>query len=104
MDGEHYTALESVLVLLSAEAKRQLDRAEERAYSLEKEIADRRRGRILPDENQLQKIARYEAHLSREMYRALHELEALQTRRGGGASPLARVDVNVGEGFESFNP
>jgi hypothetical protein len=27
------------------------------------------------------------------MYQALHELEALQTRRGGKAAPLARVDV-----------
>jgi hypothetical protein len=38
-------------------------------------------------------VGRYEAHLSRELYRALHELEALQTRRTGGATPLGRVDV-----------
>ena len=54
---------------------------------------------ILPNEDQLQKIARYESHISREMYRALHELEALQTRRAGGASPLARLDVN-GQTYE----
>jgi hypothetical protein len=34
-----------------------------------------------------------EAHLSRRMYQALHELEALQRRRGGKAAPLARLDV-----------
>jgi hypothetical protein len=28
------------------------------------------------------------------MFKALHELEALQVRRSGGASPLARLDVD----------
>ena len=27
-------------------------------------------------------------------YKAMHELEALQTRRQGGAAPLARLDVD----------
>jgi hypothetical protein len=39
-------------------------------------------------------VARYEAHLSRLFHKALHELEALQTRRSGGAAPLARLDVD----------
>jgi hypothetical protein len=42
----------------------------------------------------MQKIGRYEVHLSKQMYQALHELEALQTRRQGGSSSLARVDVH----------
>jgi hypothetical protein len=50
-------------------------------------------GRILPDEKTLEKISRYEAHLSRQLYHALYELEALQTRRFGGRTPLARLDV-----------
>ncbi len=33
----------------------------------------------MPDEKALEKISRYEAHLSRQLYAALHELEALQT-------------------------
>jgi hypothetical protein len=33
----------------------------------------------LPDEKTLEKVARYEAHLSRQLYKAMHELEALQT-------------------------
>ena len=53
-----------------------------------------RRERLLPDEVTLNKVMRYEAHLSRQFYHALHELEALQTRRMGGASPLARLDVH----------
>jgi hypothetical protein len=28
------------------------------------------------------------------MFKALHELEALQTRKAGGAAPLARLDVD----------
>ncbi len=43
-------------------------------------------------------MARYEAHLSRQLYKAMHELEALQVRRWGGAAPLARLDVQGMEG------
>lgn len=51
------------------------------------------RERLLPDDKTLQKIARYEAHLSRQLYKAMHELKALQARRAGDAAPLARLDV-----------
>jgi hypothetical protein len=47
----------------------------------------------LPDEKTLEKVARYEAHLSRQLYKAMHELEALQTKQAGGVAPLARLDV-----------
>ena len=56
------------------------------------------RERLLPDEKTLEKIARYEAHLSRQLYQAMHELEALQAKRAGEAAPLARLDV---QGLES---
>jgi hypothetical protein len=50
--------------------------------------------RILPDEKTLEKISRYEAHLSRQLYHALHELENLQKHRNTGEGmPLARLDV-----------
>jgi hypothetical protein len=52
------------------------------------------RERLLPDDKTLEKVGRYEAHLSRGLYKALHELEALQVRRAGGAAPLARLDVD----------
>ncbi len=48
----------------------------------------------MPDEKTLEKVARYEAHLSRQLYKAMHELEALQVRRRGGSAPLARLDVD----------
>jgi hypothetical protein len=49
--------------------------------------------RVLPPANELDKIMRYEAHLHRQLTQILHELEALQIRRKGGTSPLARLDI-----------
>lgn len=51
------------------------------------------RPRLMPRDGELQQIVRYEAHLNRQLYHALHELEALQARRSGDRTPLARVDV-----------
>lgn len=48
----------------------------------------------LPTGEVTQKVARYEAHLERTLYRAMHELEAMQERRAGGSTPLARVEVH----------
>lgn len=50
--------------------------------------------RLLPHDAALQQIIRYEAHLSRQLYHALHELEALQAKRNGQAAPLARLAVH----------
>ncbi len=41
---------------------------------------------------------RYESHLNRQLYQALHELEALKARRQGQAAPLARIDVQATDG------
>jgi hypothetical protein len=60
---------------------------------VERDLRNMSRGRLLPDEKTLEKIARYEAHLSRALYQAMHELEALQTKRSGATAPLARIDV-----------
>ena len=63
---------------------------------VEREISRKSKERILPDETTLQKISRYEAHLSRQLYQALHELENLQKHRTTGEGvPLARLDVQV---------
>jgi vacuolar-type H+-ATPase subunit H len=64
------------------------------AERVEQDLMRMSRERLLPDENTLEKVARYEAHLSRLFHKALHELEALQVRRSGGAAPLARLDVD----------
>ena len=60
---------------------------------MERDLKRMSRERLLPDENILEKIARYEARLSRGLYKALHELQALQSRRTGGVAPLAQLDV-----------
>ena len=49
---------------------------------------------LLAGDAAIEKIMRYEAHLSRLLKHAMHELEALQDRRHGHATPLARVDIN----------
>lgn len=65
-----------------------------KAERTEGEIDVMRRERILPDDKTLEKISRYETHLSRQLYHALHELENLQKYRSTGEGvPLARVDV-----------
>jgi len=64
------------------------------AERVEQDLARMSRERLLPDEKTLEKVARYEAHLSRLFHKALHELEALQVRRAGGVAPLARLDVD----------
>jgi hypothetical protein len=49
--------------------------------------------RIVPEAKRLELIIRYEAHLHRQYIQTLHELEALQARRNGKDTPLARVDI-----------
>jgi len=49
----------------------------------------------VPDPASLERIARTEAHLHKQLVQTLHELEALQARRRGEHTPLARVDVDV---------
>jgi hypothetical protein len=88
-----YTPLEALLEKLHYMAHSALGKAERQAREVEKQLLEKRRARLLPSEQDMAKVGRYEAHLSRELYRALHELEALQTRRAGGAAPLGRVDM-----------
>jgi hypothetical protein len=53
------------------------------------------RERLLPPENVINKVTRYEAHLHRQLMQTLHELEAMQSRRLGAATPLARLDITT---------
>jgi hypothetical protein len=90
-----YTLVEALLEKLHTVARQEAKVAEEQAQGVQQQIVKRRRAKILPSADDLQKIGRYESHLSKEMYRALHELEALQEQRRGGRSPLARLDVQL---------
>jgi hypothetical protein len=55
--------------------------------------------RMLPDAPTLDKVMRYEAHLSRQMTQALHTLERLQAARAGQpVPPPAALDITVNGG------
>lgn len=51
--------------------------------------------RILPAEQDLNKIMRYGSHLHRQWRQDLHELEAMQARRLGQPVNLARLDISA---------
>src|SRR5215207_1074933 len=89
---------EELLEVTTEDARRKVSRTRRRLEEVELDLRDISRERLLPEEKTLEKITRYEAHLSRQLYQAMHELEALQTKRSGGAAPLARLDV---QGLES---
>ncbi len=50
--------------------------------------------RIIPPENDLNIIMRYESHLHRQCIQTLHELEAFQARRHGEQTRLVRLDIS----------
>jgi hypothetical protein len=85
---------EAVLEAVMRSAEWEVKKARQAAEEVERDLARMVRERLLPEEKTLEKVARYEAHLSRGLYKALHELEVLQVRRAGGAAPLARLDVD----------
>jgi hypothetical protein len=85
---------EALLEAAIRSAQWKAERSKLETEKVERDLRNMARERLLPDEKILEKVARYEAHLSRGLYKALHELEALQVRRTGGAAPLARLDVD----------
>jgi hypothetical protein len=85
---------EELLEAATRDARFKAERTKRETEKVERDLRNMARERLLPDEKILEKVARYEAHLSRGLYKALHELEALQVRRTGGVTPLARLDVD----------
>ncbi len=49
----------------------------------------------VPDGSTLDNVIRYETHLHRLWLQTYHELEALQARRRGERTPLARFDFSA---------
>jgi hypothetical protein len=62
-------------------ARWKAERTRLQAEKVERDLRNMSRERLLPDDRTLEKVVRYEAHLSCGLYKALHELEALQVRR-----------------------
>jgi hypothetical protein len=85
---------EELLDVATDAARRDIIGKEQAAEQVQRELERMARERLLPDEKTLEKVSRYEGHLFRGLYKALHELEALQSRRSGGSAPLARLDVD----------
>src|SRR5215211_1319719 len=85
---------EELLEFVTDSARRDVTGKEQAAEQVQRDLQRMSRERLLPEEKTLEKVARYEAHLSRGLYKVMHELEALQARRTGGAAPLARLDVD----------
>jgi hypothetical protein len=85
---------EVLLEAATRDARFKAERTKLEAEKVERDLRNMARERLLPDDKTLEKVARYEAHLSRGLYKALHELEALQVRRSGSSAPLARLDVD----------
>ncbi len=54
--------------------------------------------RLIPDDDVVLTITRYETSLHRQVIQNLHELEAMQARRKGGTAPLARLDITTAAG------
>jgi hypothetical protein len=89
-------AVESALAERAAAALWRLQRvtAYEEAAIAERQDLEPASARLLPSPLDIDKIIRYEAHLNRQLYQALHELESMRAARRGQATPLVRFDVH----------
>jgi hypothetical protein len=98
---------DELLVKAAASREQWEQEACEEIKRLEKEVRSLERGKerrlawkvqksILPDQDTLDKIMRYEAHLGRQLMQAMHMLERLQKVRAGESVPApAALDVTV---------
>lgn len=69
---------------------------ENQLKNLESKVEGIRRLNLLPKFSELEKITRYEAHLERSLYKAMHELERIQATRAGQPVQLPVViEVDV---------
>jgi hypothetical protein len=85
---------DELLEFATVSARIDASSAKVKAEEVEGDIDVMSRERILPEAKTLEKISRYEAHLSRQLFHCFHELENLQKHRiTGEGTPLARLDV-----------
>jgi hypothetical protein len=107
MATAHKMANEKLWSRLVEEGHREVGENRDRVQKIEDEVKvlrrrvrtieeRKRQAHVLPDENTLNKVLRYESHVSRQMLQALHTLERLQAARAGADfPPPAAVDVTV---------
>jgi len=89
-------AVETTLAERVASAVWRLRRvtAYEEAAIAEREHLKTASARLLPHPLDIDRIIRFEAHLTRQFYQALHELESMRAARRGRPAPLLRVDIH----------
>jgi hypothetical protein len=85
---------EELVEAATRSARWKAERSKLEAEKVERDLRNMARERLLLDEKTLEKVARYEAHLSRGLYKNLHELKAMQIRRSGAVAPVTRLDVD----------
>jgi hypothetical protein len=93
---KHRKNFDELLRALSTRACQEWSRSLGNASLAHASVEKYRREHLLPDSEDLEKVQRYEAHLSRQFHRDLHELQRLQAARLGHpvAAPIA-IDVEV---------
>jgi hypothetical protein len=89
-------ALGELMDAMIEQAGLEFARSSQLARKLKQDLDAHRREHLLPHEGTLEKIMRYEAHLSRQLHRDLHELQRLQAMRHGlaVAVPMA-IDIDL---------
>jgi len=93
--GPNKPAIQDLIGRAHRVARRELEYAAGLVARLDAAAGTLRRARILPPAKPLDRVMKYEAHLSRLLLATLHELEALQRRRQGDPTPLARLSVST---------
>jgi hypothetical protein len=89
-------ALEEVLERTRLSLHGEAAEAQRTADAVQRGLERTRRERLLPDEGTMDRITKYEGHIERAFYRALHELQRLQAVRSGMPVPMAgALDVSV---------
>ena len=96
LSEEQAVPFEELLRTLSDRAAEEWAAAHLTASVAHARVDQYRREHLLPDTRALEKIQRYESHLSRQFHRDLHELQRLQaTRLGHPVSNPITIDLDV---------
>jgi hypothetical protein len=93
---KHRKPFDELLQTLSARAAAEYGKSQQTATLACASLDKYHREHLLPDTETLEKIQRYESHLTRQLRRDLHELQRLQAIRLGRpvSGPIA-IDVDV---------
>jgi len=83
-------------LVLESDKRAEEGEAKQAKQRMKQQLDEYRREHLLPGQKTLEKVMRYEAHLSRLFHRDLHELERLRAaRQGKPVVPPIAIDVDV---------